>query len=145
LNIDLEVNWHVSVSKGGYIKRLKDIHGTTYEEMLISYDKKVLETIGNLLSYPYSDLMDNDFCMELRGPGALQARRGNALKILSRELRRVYGKCVVVLIDDYDSPVQSAIEHGYAPQVRPFILLCCNYVMCYSRPRISSLEFSVRC
>jgi Predicted AAA-ATPase len=90
--------------------------------MLISFDAKVLNILGRL-SNPYRDLVDNDFCTELRGPGALQARRTNALKILSRELRRVYQKPVVVLIDEYDSPMHSAIEHGYAALVRSFILL----------------------
>jgi hypothetical protein len=90
--------------------------------MLIFFDAKVLNILGRL-SNPYRDLVDNDFCTELRGPGALQARRTNALKILSRELRRVYQKPVVVLIDEYDSLMHSAIEHGYGPLVRSFILL----------------------
>ena len=98
--------------------------------MLIYFDAKVLEILGSL-SNPYSDLMDNDFCTKLRGPGALQARRSNALKILSRELRRVYQKPVVVLVDEYDSPMHSAIEHGYAALVRSFILLYCSYLMLF--------------
>jgi hypothetical protein len=96
--------------------------------MLNSFDDMVLETLGSL-SHPYSDLMDDDFCTELRGPGALQARRRNALKILSRELQRVYQKRVVVLIDEYDSPMDSAIRHGYATSVRSFILLYRGYLM----------------
>ena len=67
--------------------------------------------------------MGNDFCAELREPEALQVMRRDALNILSWELQRVYQKPVVVLIDEYDSPMHSAIEHGYAALVRPFILL----------------------
>lgn len=73
----------------------KDVHGTTYEEMLILFDAMVLEIIGSLCN-PYSDLVDDNYCKELRGPGALEPRRSNALKILTRELRRVYQKRVVV-------------------------------------------------
>ncbi|KAM6493857.1 putative AAA-ATPase domain containing protein [Amanita muscaria] len=98
---------------------LKDVHGTTFEEMLILFDAMVLEIIGSLCN-PYSDLVDENFCKELRGPGALEPRRGNALKILTRELLRVYQKEVVVLIDEYDSPMHSAIEHGYAALANNF-------------------------
>lgn len=124
------MNWLVSVSKAGHTYRFKDVHGTTYEEMLILFDAMVLEIIGSLCN-PYSDLADDNFCMELRGPGALKLRRSNALKILTWELRRVYQKRVVVLIDEYDSPMHSAIEHGYAALVRSFILLYCSYLMLF--------------
>lgn len=63
--------------------------------MLILFDAMVLEIIGSLCN-PYSDLVDDNYCKELRGPGALEPRRSNALKILTRELRRVYQKRVVV-------------------------------------------------
>ena len=98
--------------------------------MLSYFDVKVLNILERL-SNPYSDLMDNDFCTKLRGPGALQARRTDALNILSWELRRVYQKPVVVLVDEYDSPMHSAIEHGYAALVRSFILLYCSYLMLF--------------
>jgi hypothetical protein len=98
--------------------------------MLSYFDTKVLNILERL-SNPYSDLMDNDFCTKLREPGALQARRTNALNILSWELRRVYKKPVVVLVDEYDSPMHSAIEHGYAALVRSFILFYCSYLMLF--------------
>ena len=95
--------------------------------MLILFDMMVLEIIRRLCN-PYSDLVDDNFCKELLGPGALEARRRSALKILTRELQRVYQKRVVVLIDEYDSPMHSAIEHGYAVLVRSVILLYCSYL-----------------
>jgi Predicted AAA-ATPase len=95
--------------------------------MLVLFDAMVLEIIGSLCN-PYSDLVDDNFCNELREPGALEPRRSNALKILTRELRRVYQKPVVVLIDEYDSPMHSAIEHGYAGLVCSVILLYCSYL-----------------
>jgi hypothetical protein len=89
-----------------------------YKKMLMSFDTKFYE-------------MDNNFCMELRGPGALQVRRSCALEVLSWELWRVYQKPVVVLIDKYDLPMHSAIEHGYAALLRSFILLYCSYLMLF--------------
>jgi hypothetical protein len=95
--------------------------------MLTSFDTMVV-TILTDLSY---QIADNEFCQELRSPEALQARRVNVLMLISWELQRVYEKSVVVLIDDYDSPMHSAIEHGYAAQVHSFILLYCGYLMLF--------------
>ena len=105
--------------------------------MLISFDMMVLEIIESSCS-PYSDLGGDNFCKELRGPGALAKRRSFALKILTRELERVYQKQVVVLIDEYDSPIHSSIEYGYATLVRSIILLYCSFSR-YSRPTFSLL------
>lgn len=100
----------------------------TFEEMLISFDAMVLETIGSLC-YPYSDFVYENFWEELLGSGALGSRRGRSLKIITRELRRVYQKSVVVLIDEYDSPMHSAIELGYVAAVHSVtILLYCSYL-----------------
>ena len=98
--------------------------------MLSCFDENVLVLLESL-SNPYSDLMHDNFCAQLRGHGGVQARRGFALKILSQELRRVYQKPVVVLIDEYDSPMHSAIEYGYAPLVRSFILHYCSHLMLF--------------
>jgi hypothetical protein len=108
--------------------------------MLISFDTRVLNILRRL-SNPYSDLMGNDFCAELREPGALQAMRSDALNILSWELRRVYQKPVVVLIDEYDSPMHSAIDHGYAALVRSFILLYCSYLMLFQANDFFAIVF----
>lgn len=103
----------------------------------------VREVIGGL-SNPYSDLVDDKFCKELLGTGELELRREYALKIISRELQRFYGKEVVVLIDEYDSPMHSAIEHGYSSSVRSVILSIATNSR-YSRPTLSLLQYSVRC
>ena len=95
------------------------------EAMLSSFDVMVREIIRSLCSQN-SDLVDKNFCENIRGP-ALEENRGNALNILSWELLRVYQREVVVLIDEYDSPMHSAIEHGYAAMVCSVILLYRSY------------------
>jgi len=93
--------------------------------MLDGFDMMVIGILRGL-SNPYDGLMDKnflDFCKELRQPGAMQVWRKRVLEFVSQELRKVYRKPVVVLIDEYDSPMHSAIEHGYAALVRSFILL----------------------
>ena len=94
--------------------------------MLSSFDVMVREIIRSLCSQD-SDLVDKNFCDNLRGP-ALEENRGNALNILSWELLRVYQREVVVLIDEYDSPMHSAMEHDYATMVCSVILLYCSYL-----------------
>jgi hypothetical protein len=116
--------------------RFKDVHGTTYEEMLILFDAMVLQIIN-----AYSDLVGDNFCKEFRGPGALERRRGFALKILTWELQRVYQKRVVVLIDEYESPMDSAIEHGYAALVCSVILLYCSYLTLFQANNFFAVVF----
>ena len=120
----------------------KDVHGATYKQMLDVFDQMVLETL-DALSHPYSDLMSDQFCASLRGPGALQDMRTHALTMISHELARVYEKDVVVLIDEYDTPMHSALEHDYTSVVRSFILLYCSYLKLFQANEFFSIVFGL--
>ncbi|KAF8809619.1 DUF1703-domain-containing protein [Phlegmacium glaucopus] len=101
---------------------LKDVQGITYEDMLSRFDMMVNQMLRGL-SNPYDGLMDENFinfCKELRQPGVIQGCRDRVLETASQDLRKIYGKPVVVLIDEYDSPMHSAIEHGYAASASAF-------------------------
>ncbi len=41
----------------------------------------------------------------------------NSLKLLTRFLRKHYGMPVIVLIDEYDVPLDKAYQNGYYPQM----------------------------
>jgi len=78
------------------------------------------------LSNSYDGFMNKkflEFCKGLEQPGAMQCRRDMVLRAVSQELRIVYGKPVFVLVDEYDTPMHSAIEYDYATLVCSFILL----------------------
>ncbi len=45
----------------------------------------------------------------------------NALNALSDYLMRYYGKKVIILLDEYDTPMQEAYVHGYWDELVPFI------------------------
>ena len=109
--------------------------------MTAAFDQKVVQILEDL-SQPYGDLMQDTFCTNLRGPGALQARNIHALTTISEELERVYEKPVVVLIDDYDAPMHSALEHDYAVAVCSLFSFIAT-TSCYFRPPSSLLEYSV--
>lgn len=42
-----------------------------------------------------------------------------ALFQLTRVLRTLHNKRVMVLVDEYDTPISYAVQHGYFPEVRP--------------------------
>ena len=93
--------------------------------MLDRFDKMVIRQLRDL-SNPYDGLMDKnflDFYEKLLRPSALASCRDEILATISQELRKVHQNPVVVLIDEYDSPMHSAIEYGYATLVRYFNLL----------------------
>ncbi len=65
---------------------------------LMQYDKAKLER-----------LLENQYVR----PSDLHS----SLKLLTRLLRRHYGTSVIVLIDEYDVPLDKAYQNGYYPQM----------------------------
>ena len=105
-----------------YTQRFKDVRGTTYEQMLARFDMAVIEILEDLIRSSGGIMNESlvNFHTTLCQPGAMQGRRDRVLKTVSRYLQEIYEKPVVVLIDEYDSPMHSAIEHGYFLRVRSF-------------------------
>lgn len=52
---------------------------------------------------------------------ANQEELGHSLKFLSEFLHKVYRKKVIILIDEYDTPLTSAYEHGYIDELSDFM------------------------
>ncbi len=63
----------------------------------------------------------------------------NSLKLLTRLLRRHYGTSVVVLIDEYDVPLDKAYQNGYYPQMVNLIRSVLSQVLKTNE----NLEFAV--
>ncbi|WP_081828235.1 AAA family ATPase [Oribacterium sp. FC2011] len=49
------------------------------------------------------------------------APAGNCLNIFSSLLRRYYGEKVIILIDEYDTPMQEAYVNGYWDEITGFM------------------------
>jgi hypothetical protein len=114
----------VSALKKG-ADQYQDVHGVTFEGLLTSFDLMIVQML-DLLSHPFNGITDGDFidwCRWLSEPQNLQVRRGRALQSISVTLRRFYDQPIVVLIDEYDSPMHTAIENGYAPLVLPLVII----------------------
>ena len=99
---------------------MKDIKGITWEETL----KKVKELIKDLYS-EFIFLRENlDFIKQKDFDKiALMENEGNfesSLKYLATFLKEYYQKKVVVLIDEYDTPLVSAYRYGYYNEAKNF-------------------------
>jgi Predicted AAA-ATPase len=118
LSIDFKVNMLVSALKRGANQR-QDVHGVTFEALLTSFDSMIAQTI-QILTNPFDGIVDPafiDWCRQLSDPQTLHITRSRALLLISVALQKLYNQAVVILIDEYDSPMHIAIENGYAPLV----------------------------
>ena len=100
---------------------LKDLKATTWEEM----GEKIVVTLSDFFSehqYILEELNENDtdkFKKVLREEANL-SNLGTILKFLTKILYEKYNKKVVVLIDEYDSPLVSAYINGYYERAKNF-------------------------
>ena len=100
---------------------LKDLKATTWEEM----QEKIVVTFSDFFSeyqYILKELNKNDtdkFKKVLREEANL-SNLGTTLKFLTKILYEKYNKKVVVLIDEYDSPLVSAYINGYYEKAKNF-------------------------
>ena len=100
---------------------LKDLKATTWEEM----QKDIKSTVASLF-LEYEDLYYElgEFDKPLFKKNATKEvdieNLKEALKVLVRILYKKYNKKVVVLIDEYDSPLVSAYVNGYYEKVKNF-------------------------
>jgi len=93
--------------------------------MLAVFDEKILQLLYNLsdkffLSGNQGYIAWLQEC--IKGAQSLGRQRRTALQYISQVLCEVYEKPVVVLIDEYDSPMHSAIEHNFATEVLFFYI-----------------------
>ena len=100
---------------------LKDLKARTWEEM----GEKIVVTLSDFFSeyyYLLKELNENDtdkFKKVLREEANL-SNLGTILKFLTKILYEKYNKKVVVLIDEYDSPLVSAYINGYYGKAKDF-------------------------
>jgi len=100
---------------------LKDLKARTWKEM----QEKIVVTLSDFFSeyqYILEELNENDtnkFKKVLREEANL-SNLGTILKFLTKILYEKYNKKVIVLIDEYDSPLVSAYINGYYESAKDF-------------------------
>lgn len=105
---------------------LKDLKLDSFEEMIEELKNLIaelyeehLDTLENLSSFN-RDIFNN---ILTRNTNMVELR--NSLKFLSKILKDYYGKNIILIIDEYDTPIVSAYEYGYYEEAitffRPFL------------------------
>ena len=110
--------------QGGYpviFLSLKDLKASTWEEM----EEKISVVLSELFSeyeYLINDLLgsDSNKFKKIINEDANLSNLGRSLKFLTKILYEKYNKKVVVLIDEYDSPLVSAYINGYYEKAKDF-------------------------
>ena len=95
---------------------LKDVKGKNFKEMLLSLKTELVE-----LFIEYSELLKSEKLLDIEKEmfnkilnlKANEIELQNALKLLTRLLNKEYERPVILLLDEYDVPLQNAYVEGY--------------------------------
>ncbi|BBE30501.1 hypothetical protein OSSY52_06420 [Tepiditoga spiralis] len=89
---------------------LKKMHALLTMELSRLYTKHeyVLKVLNKREKAVFNKIMDRE---------ALDADYENCIRSLSEYMERYYGKKVIILIDEYDTPIQQAYLHGYYDEI----------------------------
>ena len=95
---------------------LKDVKGKNFKEMLLSLKTELVE-----LFIEYSELLKSKKLLDIEKEmfnkilnlKANEIELQNALKLLTRLLNKEYERPVILLLDEYDVPLQNAYVEGY--------------------------------
>jgi hypothetical protein len=80
----------------------------------------VVNALEPMLQHPAISDSLRDRIQAMIIPGAGEALLQDAIMLLSKALQAVTGQPVVLLIDEYDSPLHAAWTHGYLDHALPF-------------------------
>ena len=102
---------------------LKDLRGQTWEEFAAALPLELSGLFHSFASLQESKALTEwqkeQFRQILRMPVLAQCQQ--ALQFLTQCLHSHYGKKVVLLLDEYDAPIQAAWSHGYYEQCIHFM------------------------
>ena len=102
---------------------LKDVKGNNFEEALLSLRTELVE-----LYIDYADILENEKLLDVEKEmfktilnlKANKIEIQNSLKLLSRLLYKIYNQPVILLLDEYDVPLQNAYVEGYYDEAIKF-------------------------
>ena len=98
---------------------LKDIDGATFESALYRFREIIIElfTANSFILDTEISKSDRNLFTKLMSTDSSQDDIAGSLKFLVRLLCSHFGKQVIVLIDEYDVPLDKANNNGYYPQM----------------------------
>ncbi len=102
---------------------LKDVQDTNYENMILSLKSAILDMYQEHMYLLESDKIhtfEKEQIKEILFARESEVALKNSIKELSKYLNRYFGKPVILLIDEYDVPLQNAYVEGYYEQAIKF-------------------------
>ena len=103
---------------------LKDVRGTSYENMMLSLQTELVELfIEHVYLLKSEKLLDveKEMFSTVLNLRANEVQMQNAIKLLSKLLYKEFGKTVYLIIDEYDVPLQTAYVEGYYEEAVKFL------------------------
>lgn len=107
-------------SKQGYYPciymTLKDVRGTNYEEMMLSFQTELVELFIDHANLSQSKKLldiEKEMFNTVLNLKANKVQMQGAVKLLSRLLNKEYDKPVILFVDEYDVPLQNAYVQGF--------------------------------
>ena len=107
-------------SKQGYYPciymTMKDVRGVNFEEMMLSFQTELVELFidhANLLKSEELLDIEKEMFNTVLNLKANKIQMQGAIKLLSRLLNKEYDRPVILLIDEYDVPLQNAYVQGF--------------------------------
>ena len=95
---------------------LKDVNDTTYEKMLLDMKTSILDMYKEHMYLLESDKIydfEKEQIKEILWCREDETLLKNSIKLLSQLLSRYFDKPVILLVDEYDVPLQNAYVEGY--------------------------------
>ncbi len=103
---------------------LKDLKDSSFQDQLNNYQIIIREIISKndeLLTSVYLDDMDKELLRDYKTGTVNKSQLQNGLRFLSICLEKHWHRKVIILIDEYDVPLQSAYLNGYYDEMVGFL------------------------
>ena len=102
----------------------KDTKCSAYQDTITEIKKKIANEFGRHSELAKSEKLDGSekkLFSSIRERVAPDSEYSNAFETLSRMLYRHYGEQALVLIDEYDAPIQAAYDYGFYDKMVVFM------------------------
>lgn len=102
---------------------LKDVNDTTYEKMILDMKTSILDMYKEHMYLLESDKIydfEKEQIKEILWCREDETLLKNSIKLLSQLLSRHFDKPVILLVDEYDVPLQNAYVEGYYEEAIKF-------------------------
>ena len=90
-----------------------DVKQTNYKDAVQKIKDSIVEIFLKFEEVFSEEELQKYREMQMEGCGISDVFAQSGLKLLSDRLQRYYGKKAIILLDEYDTPMQEAYIHGY--------------------------------